>query len=175
MTERAFQELKMQAPCSSEGTVPPTSPVGIVAGAGSTPTPLLPIYSRKGNDNPEAGSEFDVETHISDSSELPSSASAVAARQLESSGSSSIMSEIKRLQQENLALRSENAVLKRSPPAADCNPLTYSNVPTCGQKLRCGAPLRYLVVNSPVGMPTGNFEFSFDSADAADLRRCRTE
>merc|ERR1719379_2365645 len=118
------------------------------------------MFPRKVNDGPEAGVESEVETHVSDNSELPSSASAVAAQQLELSGSSSIMSEIQRLQQENLALRSENAELRRHPGAG-----------TNEQHLRFGAPLRYLLVASPAGRNAGSFEFSFDPAEAANLRR----
>lgn len=167
LTQRVFEELTTQVP--SEVSALPTSP----GEKGSKPAPFLPIFPRKANDSPEASSEFEVETHISDSSELPSSASVVAAMQLEMSGSPTIMSEIQRLQRENLALRSENAELKKKPSATECTALTDCSPAACTQNLRCGAPLRYLVVASPVGRDTSNFELSFDSADAADLRRCR--
>jgi len=125
--------------------------------------PSLPVHSRKVNEGAEVGVESEVETNVSDNSELPSSASAVAAQQLELSGSSSIMSEIQRLLQENVALRSENAELRRNPQV------------TREQNLRFGAPLKYLVVGSPAGASTKRFEFGFDTADAANLRRCTSE
>jgi len=164
----------------------------------------------------------------------------------------SILSEVQRLRQENIALRSENAELRGSPPqipqplappqnvmpmvaagstecgllannvssplaAAACQqnfqPLVSSpaaacqqsfqplappqmpmvatgptecgllvnaglangvNVPTAvgQQDLRFGAPLRYVVVASPVGAQTGHFEFGFDASDAQHIWRC---
>lgn len=165
LTQRDFQELKVQAQCSSE-VGPQRTPIGgTMAVKGFIPAPLLPVYPRKVNDIPEAGAESEVETHVSDCSELPSSASAAAAQQLELSGSSSIMSEIQRLQQENLALRSENDELRRKPQATE----------GWGQNLRCGAPLRYLVVSSPAGRSTGHLELGFDPADAANLRHGSSE
>jgi hypothetical protein len=128
---------------------------------------------RKGHESPETGLNDEVETHISDNSELPSSASAVLASQMESSGSSIMMSEIQRLQQENLALRSENEELKKKPQDPEEVAMMDSSPAAIKHSLRFGAPLRY-VIASPAGRETSNVKFSFDAADIADLRRCKS-
>eukprot|EP00746_Dinoflagellata_sp_MGD_P160960 gnl/MRDRNA2_/MRDRNA2_87946_c0_seq1.p1 gnl/MRDRNA2_/MRDRNA2_87946_c0~~gnl/MRDRNA2_/MRDRNA2_87946_c0_seq1.p1 ORF type:complete len:184 (+),score=33.76 gnl/MRDRNA2_/MRDRNA2_87946_c0_seq1:112-663(+) len=166
LTQRDFQEMKAPAQCPSEGGPLPSSPGGHMREKGANPAPFLPICPRKVQDIPETGLNDEVETHISDGSELPSSASAVAAMQLEQSGSSTFISEIQRLQQENLALRSENAELKRKPQSPE-------DAAGSGQSLRFGAPLRYVIV-SPAGRDPGNFDFSFSASDVAELRRCRS-
>lgn len=142
--------------------------------------------SKSCHDSLELGIESEVETQVSDSSELPSSASAVAAPQLDLTGSSnatnvSILSEVQRLRQENQALRSENAELRRSPaptPMATVPPTEYgsltcgiSSPATCQQNMRFGAPLRYMVVASPHGVNAGSFELGFDSADSQSVWR----
>merc|ERR1719313_768759 len=50
----------------------------------------------------------------------------------------------------------------------ECGHMAYgmSSPDACQQDLRFGAPLRYVVVASPVGMHAGNFEFGFDASDA---------
>jgi hypothetical protein len=158
--------------------------------------------------------ESEVETQISDCSEMPSSASAVATVQFQQAGhaNETILSEVERLRQENIALRSENAELRWKPaqapmiaavPPTESGILSYGIRPSqpapaplpppslvapstieyghishgssptaCQQHLRFGAPLRYVVVASPVGMQTGNFEFGFDASDAQRVWHC---
>lgn len=174
LTQREFQQLKSATECALEvGSLPTCS------GAMSPEDkPSLSSASKTCHDSPEVGIESEVETQISDGSELPSSASAVAAVQLELAGSPnvSILSEVQRLRQENLALRSENAELRGSPPQtpmatalpAECGLLAYgiSSPTACQQNLRFGAPLRYMVVASPIGTHTQHFEFGFDASDS---------
>merc|ERR1712224_162358 len=101
----------------------------------------------------------------------------------------SILSEVERLRQENQALRSENAELRGSPPSqipsvppqipmvaahsTECGFLANGISPNgCQQDLRFGAPLRYMVIASPVGMQTGHVEVGFDASDAQNYWRC---
>lgn len=185
---------KNQTPKSEVGPLPACS--GVSASDKLSVSASSAVFSSRkaskyGHDSQEIGIESEVETQVSDGSELPSSASAVAAMQLELTGSSnttndignvSILSEVQRLRQENQALRSENAELRRSPPQTpmatipptECGSLAYGNgsPAACQQNLRFGAPLRYLVVSSPMGMNPGHFEFGFDSNDAQNQWRC---
>merc|ERR1719252_504497 len=106
LTQREFRELKESR--SSGADLPSSS----IAATSSDAAPKTPVR-KLSPENLEGGGESEVETHVSDGSELPSSASAVAAM-LEASSSTdrSIMCEIQRLRQENSALRLENAVLR---------------------------------------------------------------
>lgn len=221
LTQREFQQLHA-ARYPAEVTALPTSSGGIVA-------EKKPLSSKTCNDNQEVGVESEVETQISDTSEFPSSASAAAAVQVQNTGTSSesILTEVQRLRQENLVLRSENAELRGNPvqsptptgsptqsgilaygmspqqtpmaalpltpltecgyvadhlaaphltPLTECGQLAYdSSISTeCQQNLRFGGPLRYVVVASPMGMQTGQFEFGFDACDAQHVINYRT-
>lgn len=200
LTVREFQQLTKTNQAPSEvgpllacsGGIPAGDKAFVCSTSGAMVSSSPSKASKSCHDNPELGIESEVETQVSDSSELPSSASAVAAMQLELTGSSnttnvSILSEVQRLRQENQALRSENAELRRSPPPtpmastpmaavpAECGPVTYgmNNLPASQQNLRFGAPLRYVVAASPMGVHPGQFEFAFDSTDTQNLWQCR--
>lgn len=141
-------------------------------GTASVALPKTPLR-KLSPDNLEGGAESEVETHVSDSSELPSSASAVAAM-LEASGASdrSILSEIQRLRQENSALRLENAALRSETSEDSPELLSTTAALVCGtpasRHLRFGAPLRYTVAGRMGESPhKSNFEFGL--SDLADL------
>lgn len=152
------------APTDEKNSPLPATPVAL-----KTPTRKLSAA-----DTAEASGESEVETHVSDSSELPSSASAVAAR-LEASGSTdhNIISEIQRLRQENSVLRAENAVLRNSPGEESTEVLSTTAVLVCGipaaKHIRFGAPLRYMVAPR-IGDPSDSFELFFDAADTAKIK-----
>lgn len=210
LTQREFQQLQISAKCPSEVGPLPASSRGVFSGD----KPSVSFASKPYHDSPDGGMESEVETQISDCSELPSSASAVATVQFQHAGHANemILSEVERLRQENLALRSENAELRSipaqppmlaavpptqsgilsyaispsqaapaplpppslvSPTGIDYGHLAHGSSPTaCQQHLRFGAPLRYVVVASPVGMHTGNFEVGFDASDVQRVWHC---
>eukprot|EP00746_Dinoflagellata_sp_MGD_P164352 gnl/MRDRNA2_/MRDRNA2_92936_c0_seq1.p1 gnl/MRDRNA2_/MRDRNA2_92936_c0~~gnl/MRDRNA2_/MRDRNA2_92936_c0_seq1.p1 ORF type:complete len:234 (+),score=44.03 gnl/MRDRNA2_/MRDRNA2_92936_c0_seq1:70-771(+) len=116
LTQREFQELQMAAKSPSEVGPLPMSSHGILTGD----KPSVSSASKTQHDSPDGGLESEIETQISESSELPSSASAVAAVQFQHAVTTndSILSEVERLRQENLALRSENAELRGNPAQA---------------------------------------------------------
>lgn len=110
--------------------------------------PSVSFASETYHDSPDVGMESEVETQISDGSELPSSASAVAAVQFQQpvTSNDSILSEVQRLRQENLALRSENAELRGNPTQSPM----ISMPPECGMLAYAVSPSQSVAAAPPV-------------------------